>query len=124
MQVVLNPFTGELLELPDIEDVQRVLFSFDTPSPMSLGNVIAGQTLDRASLLITTAFDDPMSSVQLGTSTTPGLIFGATDTRPSFVGQYEHVALVTFPINDVFQLLISPGASTQGAGILLFKIKR
>lgn len=114
---------GRIL-VADIEDVQKVSFAFNTGSPLSLGLVYAGQILDRASLLITTAFDDLAATIQLGTSGTPGLIFGPTGAKPSVAGQYEHVALIPFAVNDVLQLLISPGASTQGAGFLLFKIKR
>lgn len=114
---------GRIL-VADVEDVQKVSFAFNTGSPLILGVVAAGQMLDRASLLITTPFDDLASSVQLGTSGTPGLIFGPTDARPAVVGQYEHVALIIFPVNDLLQLSIVPGASTQGAGVLLFKIKR
>jgi len=108
----------------DVEDVQKVSFAFNTGSPLILGIVAAGQVLDRASVLITTAFDDPSATVQLGTSGIPGLILGPADARPPVVGQYEHVALVIFPVNDLLQLTISPGASTMGAGVLLFKIKR
>jgi hypothetical protein len=114
---------GRIL-VADVEDVQKVSFAFNTASPLVLGLVFVGQVLDRASLLITTAFNDAAATVQLGTSGTPGLIFGVADARPPFVGQYEHVALVQFAVNDVLQLLITPGASTLGAGILLFKIKR
>jgi hypothetical protein len=106
------------------EDVQAVRFSFDTPSPMSLGAVLSGQILNRAALLISTPFDDPSSFLQFGTSTSPNLIFGPSGAKPSMADQYEHIALVTFPIDDILQLVISPGASTQGAGLLLYKIKR
>ena len=114
---------GRIL-VADIEDVQKVSFAFNTGSPLILGVVIAQQMLDRASLLITTPFNDVTATVQLGTSGTPGLVFGPTDAKPSASGQYEHVALVSFPVNDLLQLTIAPGASTQGAGVLLFKIKR
>jgi hypothetical protein len=108
----------------DVEDVQRVAFAFNTPSPLILGNVSAGQLLDRAALLITTPFTDPASIIQLGTSGIPGLVFGPSDARPFAAGQYEHPALVPFPANDVLWLTINPGTSSAGAGILLFKIKR
>lgn len=108
----------------DIEDVQKVSFTFSTGSPLVLGLVFAGQVLDRASLLITTAFNDALATLQLGTTAIPGLVFGVGDARPSVVGQYEHNALVSFPANDLLRLTITPGTSTQGAGILLFKIKR
>lgn len=114
---------GKIL-VADVEDVQKVSFAFNTGSPLILGVIAAGQVLDRASLLITTGFDDPASTIQFGTSGAPGLISGLTDAKPSAVGQYEHVALIVFPVNDLLQLTISPGASTMGAGILLFKIKR
>lgn len=106
------------------EDVQVVPFAFDTPSPMNLGPVLAGQVLDRASVLVSTPFDDPASFLRLGTVGSPDLIFGPAGTMPSQAAQYEHVALVSFPADDTLRLVISPGASTQGSGLLLYKIKR
>jgi hypothetical protein len=106
------------------EDVQAVPFAFNTPSPMSLGGVLAGQMLNRAAVLIRTPFNDPAAFLKFGTNTSPDLVFGPTGTGPAMTDQYEHVALVSFPINDILQLTISPGASTQGSGLLLYKIKR
>jgi hypothetical protein len=110
--------------LPAGEDVQAVRFSWDTPSPLVLEFVQAGWILNRAALLVSTAFDDPAAFLRLGTVTSPDLIFGPAGAKVSAADQYEHVALVTFPINDILQLVISSGASTQGEGLLLYKTKR
>ena len=110
---------------PDDEIVGRVDFSFDSASPIVLQTIAAGQLLDRAAVLITTTFDDPAAYVEVGTSSDPDGVFEEGDIDLGVLGQYENRILLLFPAfppSDLLLLTIHPGASTQGAGILLYKI--
>jgi hypothetical protein len=107
---------------PGDETVGRVDFAFNTPSPVVLQAITAGQLLDRAAVLITTTFDDPAAYVEVGTSGDPDGVFEEGDIDLGVLGQYENRILLLFPSSDLLLLTIHPGASTQGAGILLYKI--
>lgn len=109
------PFPGD-------ETVGKIEFSFNTPSPVVLQAITAGQLLDRAAVLITTTFDDPAAYLEVGTSTTPNEIFGYGNIDLGLLGQYENRILLLFPMSDLLLLTINPGSSTKGAGILLYKI--
>jgi len=103
--------------------VQAVPFAFNTPSPLLLQAVAAGDLLLRAVVAITAQFDDPAARVQLGTSLSVGLVLGGADVTASVVDQYESGEFVEFAGPDVLLLSIAPGASTQGAGLLLYEMK-
>jgi hypothetical protein len=109
------PVPGEL--------VVGVPFAFNTASPLILQAVAAGTLLNRADILITTAFDDPAATLRLGTAASPSLVLAAADNLPSRLGQYQTEALTLFVAPDNLQLSISPAASTMGAGIVFFKLK-
>lgn len=104
--------------------IQVVQFTYATASPLVLQRVTAWQLLDRAVLVLTTRFDDPLpAGILLGTTATPGLVLGSGDVDASVEDQYENAALFEFAIDDFLQLTITPGASTQGAGFLFYRIK-
>lgn len=122
-QFVFNPFTGNFDAISD-PLVFKVPFSYTTTSPLVLQAVVAGQVLNRCTILITTAFDDPGAFITLGTTADPSLVFGASDARLSDLGNnYDNSALFPFSVSDFLQLTISPGSSTQGAGLLLYKLR-
>jgi hypothetical protein len=103
---------------------QKVPFSYSTASPLLLQQVFPGQVLERCTILVTTPFDDPAASVTLGTTTVPTLVFAPGDTTLDVLGNsYDQSSLFDLPIVDFFQLTISPAASTQGAGLLLYKMR-
>lgn len=105
------------------ETVIKVHFTYTTSSPLVLQALTVGGVLDRASILITTPFNDPGAKIQLGTSGSPGLVFGLGETDVTQAGQYDSPELSEFTVPDLFNLLITPGASTQGAGLLLYKLR-
>lgn len=105
-------------------DVVRVEFAYDTPSPMILATLAAGQTIDRALILITEAFDGVGATLSLGTVAEPGLFLSAAEVAPGRLGQYETDELVPFDAAELLRLTIAPGSgATRGAGILLYKTK-
>jgi hypothetical protein len=102
--------------------IQSVPFSFDTPSPMVLQTLAAGQEVIRVSLAISTPFNDDAATVQVGVSGDPGALLGPGDTNIVMVGQYTTDAITVFSSSEILLLTISPGSSTQGAGLLLFAV--
>jgi hypothetical protein len=108
------------------EIVAKVPFTFATPSPLVLQAVLPGNVLDRVSVLIQTPFNDPTATIQVGTTTDPDLVFvpGAIVLFGPLSGlTYEDLSLYEFTMSDLLILTISSGASTMGAGLLLYKMK-
>lgn len=120
MSSILNPTPSGA---SNSDTVQVVSFAYDTPSPMLLQAVTPGQIVNRAVVVVTVPFDDPTSSILLGTTTDVGLILGADDVTTSAADQYDNDALFEFTIDDFLLLTINPGASTQGQGFLFYRIK-
>lgn len=106
---------------PGSEIVAEFAFTFTTSSPHNLGAIANGSTFNRAVVLVTTAFDDPSATLTLGPSGSPSALLAATDSKLSQLGQYESGALVVSAA-DFLQLTLNPGASTQGAGLIFWKV--
>jgi hypothetical protein len=102
---------------------KTVTFSYSTPSPLVIQAVTSGQIFYEAVIAIITAFNDPSTTLQLGTTATPNLIFGITDINAMAIDQYINEAVFTISSNDFLILTISPGASIQGIGTLYYWIK-
>lgn len=106
---------------PGSEIVADFAFTFTTGSPHNLGAIAAGSVFNRAVVLVTTAFDDPSATLTLGPSGSPSALLSAGDSKLSQLGQYESGALVVEG-PDFLQLTLNPGASTQGAGLIFWKV--
>ena len=120
MSYINNPSTGGSNAS---DSIVVVPFTYTTASPMVLQAVLVGQIVNRAVVVITTPFNDPSASVQLGVTSTPGLILGVGDVSAGTADQYGSDVLVDFASNDIMILTISPGASTQGSGLLFYRVK-
>jgi hypothetical protein len=124
---VFNPLTGkfDIIDVAPVTDtVEEVPFAFNSTTPMVLQQVFPGQVLNRCTILVVTPFDDPAAFIKVGTSFNTSLVLGASDVSLGILGNsYEQAALFPFSITDFLQLTISPGASTQGAGLLLYKLR-
>jgi hypothetical protein len=107
---------------PSTETVQ-VPFNFATPSPLVLQTVAPGQVINRSLIRIVVPFNDPAATIELGVSAAPGEILSSSDTNATLDGQYENDAVAIFSVGDLLLLTINPGSSTQGSGMLLYKIK-
>lgn len=100
-------------------------FAFDDASPIDLTPFLAGDIALSAQIVYLTPFDDAAAVVQLGTTGTPGLLFGPTDTVPSDPPKtYNRQEPVQAAVGETMQLAIAPGASTQGDGYVLITIRR
>jgi hypothetical protein len=106
---------------PGTETAVAVNFTFMSGT-MVLGVAAAGSKFNTEALLIQTAFDDPAATISFGTSGSPGLLLGVGDSKPGVAGQYQSDAIVVIPANDVLLLTVNPGASSQGAGLLFYKV--
>jgi hypothetical protein len=103
--------------------VMVVLFSFATPSPLVLSPLLAGQSVVRAGIVVTTPFDGVGAALPVGTPFSPALILAAADSRPAAAGQYETDAVTRLGAPDTLQLVITPGAgATQGAGQVFYQL--
>ncbi len=98
-------------------------FTYTTASPFLIQAVTAGQLITRATLVLTQSFNDPAATIGLGTTADPNLIFAPGDVDADTTSQYDNEGLVVFPSNDYLILTLSPGASTQGAGVLYYWIQ-
>ena len=113
----LGPLADEILE--------RVNFTFATPSPLTLYNLEAGDELLETTLVIGTAFDDAAATVAVGTVAAPSLVFAPADTNLGKADcQWVSSRKYEIALAEIFRLLLTPGGSTQGAGYVLFRIRR
>jgi hypothetical protein len=121
---ILTPFAFKPASPPipySGETTVAVGFSFTTPSPMVLGVIAAGSRFSRVALLIDQAFDGVGATISFGTSGDLGLLLKASDCR-AMPGQYDSNALVVIGVADVLLLSLHTVGSTQGAGVLLYKV--
>src|ERR1700674_3125831 len=91
-------------------DVFRVPFAYNTPSPLILQTIAPGKTNIRASILVKTAFNGDGSSISLGTTTTPTLIFTTPDIDLTSLGvgdTFDNFAIFDFASADYLILTIS-----------------
>ena len=105
------------------ELVLVVPFTFATPSPLVLAAIAPADVVTRAAIQISQTFDDPAATLTLGTALQPSLLLAANQNLPGALGQYETDELTSSALAGSLELAIAPGASTQGAGRVLLKIK-
>lgn len=107
------------------ETVGWLPFAWNTPSPLVLQGVAAGQLLNRVSVLLIVPFngEDPPGTLEVGTLTTPDLVFTSADIDTEVAAQTDSDALELFAANDTLILTIDPGDSSAGNGIILWKVK-
>jgi hypothetical protein len=108
-----SPGGGGLVE-------QVVPFTYQSGT-MLLQAVVAGSVVGEAWIRIDTPFDDPTASIKLGITASPGQIFAPGDVDVSFAGQYQNPELWEYAGPDFLELIVAPGASTQGSGALLYR---
>jgi hypothetical protein len=100
----------------------KTAFSYNTPSPLFLQPVIAGQLLVRVMILIIEPFNDPSAVCHLGVESAPSEVFADGEVHLAVPATYKTAAMIPFTTSETLRLAISPGTSTQGAGILLYEV--
>lgn len=101
-----------------------VHFDYTTASPLALTTLDPGDLIDEVEVTVEVPFDDPAAALQLGTVAAPALLFGPADIDPLMDCQYHNALNIEMAVAEVLQLQIAPGASTQGAGFVLVKIRK
>jgi len=99
-------------------------FYYNSVSPFVITTLLPGQLIDFAEIKIFTPFDDPSATLQLGTPSSPGLVFGVNETDPSLVAQFGSEDNHEILVAQTLQLLIVPGMSTQGQGTYHVRVKK
>lgn len=99
-------------------------FAFNSVSPFVITTVLPGEIIDSAEIKILTVFDDPSATLQLGTPTSPNLVFAVNELDPTILAQFGTEDNIPISISQTLQLLIVPGISTQGLGEYLVRIKK
>ena len=105
---------------PDLIDVH---FTWMNASPLTLASLKIGQLIEFVDAQITTPFDDPSATLQVGTSADPGMFLDPSQISTSIIGQYANDEISRVTVADVFILTISPMTSSQGEGHLYYRIK-
>jgi hypothetical protein len=112
-----------LVQNPSDVVEQKVAFTF-TSATVLLQQVFGGDLVDTAWIRIDVPFDDPTATVVLGVTADTGLIFELGNVDVSVAGQTTNQAVTEFAVMDFLQLVVSPAASTQGAGLLVYRYRR
>jgi hypothetical protein len=100
----------------------RVNFTYASSSPFTVLNLQANDEIDQIKVVITTPFDDATSRIDVGTVATPKLVFDAL--RPTKLKQQTDFNHHLISVAEILRLLITPGTSTQGAGYIVYRIRR
>lgn len=102
----------------------EVPFTFASPPSQILEVLSVGWLFELASILITQTFNGVGATIQLGTSASPGGILSASDVLPSTLGQYDTRQVMPVSVADNLLLTIGAAGSTQGQGLLLYRVRR
>lgn len=102
----------------------KVAFAFDGSSPLILIVLKPGDIVDNIEVTITTPFDDPAAALQVGIVANPDLALGPSEIDPDVASTYSNGENFEILVPEILRLLITPGTSTQGAGFVLFTIRR
>lgn len=117
-----NPFTGNLdwVENPD-EVRQSVAITFDTGT-ITLQAVASGALLFDVGVQVLTQFDGA-ATLQLGTTTSPSLVFVPGEVDLATPDQYANPEVLEFSAGDFLVLTIAQTGATQGTGKLWFRYR-
>jgi len=108
----------------DNEYFEKVNFTYQTASPLFLQGLSDENVIDVVTLVILTPFDDVAATLTCGTDGTPALVFSAGDVTPGQARQYGFEEKHEIAGAENLRLFLSPAGSTQGAGYVLFRVKR
>ena len=101
-----------------------IFFTHTTSSPLFLASLSAGDVIDEVEVVIVTDFDDVASFLRVGIIGDQDLVFSSSEIETTMIGQYKCSGNFLLPVSETLQMIISPGASTQGDGFVVVKIRR
>lgn len=116
---IYNPFVGGTGGGvgPEAEEIHTFAFNFSTPSPATLFSIPANGRILTVGIQITTAFDDAAASLSIGDGGNPSRLMTMNQNIPSEIGESESHVGYQYVASTPILLTISPGISTQGAGV-------
>ena len=122
----LESFGGAVGAIPAPAVARMVLVDFDftSSSPVLLTPVLPGDVIAFVDFVITTPFNDPAATAELGSVGVGDEIFTTAELDLSFVRTNKQSEPLRVGTSTNVQLTLVPGASTQGAGYMLALIKR
>jgi len=106
------------------EILGTVHFTFSTPSPLFIVGLLASDILDIQTVVIETPFNSLLSTLQLGTVASPGLVLGSGQVDPLVAASYQGSEKVEIAVPEILRLTINPSGSTQGQGFVLYRVRR
>jgi hypothetical protein len=113
-----NSATATGLEWANDNTIE-VRFNFGDASPKTIATVPANRVVRSTTITILTAFD-AASSLTLGA---PADLQASTDNLPTVAGTYDTQPGLQYAVNTVVSLTITPGSSTQGAGLVTITLE-
>jgi len=106
------------------ERVAVAAFTFATPSPLLIAPLFPASVINSAQVLISTTFNGAGASLALGVTGTPNLIFAPGDVTVTVADTYASAEVFGPALVGSVLLTIVPGAgATQGAGLVVVKLK-
>jgi len=99
----------------------RIPFTY-AASPVFLYSLAPGNIIAETRVVVETPFDDPAATIDLGTPGSPGALCAPSDCDPVRAGRYGTDRDYLAQVPETLRLVVTPGASTQGAGHVLFTI--
>lgn len=106
-----------------VPQIVVVPFDFSTASPLVVQAITTGQLVKSATIRIDTVFDDATATLALGTTSSPSLFLATNENVPTQLGDYESIPNYSVTANENIELTITPGASTQGAGVVIIDLR-
>ena len=100
-------------------------FAFNSPNPVTITGLVPGDLVVQVFMRITTAFDDPSATVEVGTTTAPDLYFAGGDSDLTLLNSiYTVSTMEESPLVDSAVITVNPAGSTIGAGTVLIVVHR
>ena len=119
---IYNPFVGAGGgggTDPNAEEIRTMSFAYNDASPKLVFPIPAGARIVFTQIQITTPFDDAAATLTVGDAGDTDRLLTADQNIPNQLGEYEaHTGYQYVAITNV-NLIIIPGISTQGAGVVV-----
>lgn len=117
---IYNPFVGAGGggAGPEAEEIHTFAFSYTTPSPAIAFTIPASGRILSVGVQITTAFDDAATTISVGDGGNTSRLMNSSQNIPTEIGESESHIGYQYVASTPILLTLSPGASTQGSGVV------
>ncbi len=96
----------------------EMLFNYGDATPKNLMIIPANKIIESVSIVLMTAFDDPATSLSIGDAGNVNRLLSTTDNTTLVAGTYTTEPAYKYAVNTQITLSITPGATTQGNGLI------